>query len=250
MTRKSHRTRALLVDTALRLFRDRGYQDTTMRLIATEAGVSPGNAYYYFEGKDALVQELYARIQDEHAERALPLLQPGAPLAENLRRVLHAGLDTIAPYHSFGSTMLQVALTRSTSVSPLSPESATARQAATEIMERTLAASRGVPGGALRSRLPHLLWLGWMGITLHWVTDDSPDQLRTRTLVDGAAPLLARALSLVRLPVGRGLADDVVALTDRLASVPRDSGAGQAPPPAQAGEDGSPPVGPTCDQEG
>ena len=47
-----------LIDTALRLFRDDGYRATTMRRIATEAGVSLGNAYYYFASKDDLVHEL------------------------------------------------------------------------------------------------------------------------------------------------------------------------------------------------
>lgn len=187
-----------------------------MRLIATAAGVSPGSAYYYFDGKDALVQELYVRIQDEHRERALPLLRQGAPLADNLRAVLHAGLDTMAPYHAFGSTMLHVALTRGSAVSPFSTESTGPRAAATVLLEDTLAASTGVPRGALRSRLPHLLWLGYLGITLHWVTDTSKGQRRTRELVDGVVPILTRVLALTRLPVGRGLAADIVALVDRL----------------------------------
>lgn len=218
---KAERTRELLTDTALRLFRERGYEATTMRLIATEAGVSQGNAYYHFDGKDAFVQELYARLQDEHRERATPLLRRGAPLADNLRATLHAGLDTFAPYHSFGSTMVHVALSRSSSTSPFSEASAAPREAATAIMQEVLAASRGVPGGALGTRLPHLLWLGWLGVTLHWVTDTTEGQRRTRDLVDGVAPLVARAVALSRLPVGRGLAEDLVALLDRLSGPDR-----------------------------
>jgi len=37
-------TRRAIVETALRLFRERGYDKTTMRAIAAEAGVSVGNA--------------------------------------------------------------------------------------------------------------------------------------------------------------------------------------------------------------
>lgn len=208
---KSARTRELLVETALRSFRERGYEATTMRLIAGEAGVSPGNAYYYFEGKESLVQELYVRIQQEHRERALPLLRDGAPLADNLRVVLHAGVDTMSPYHSFGSTLLHVALSARSPVSPFSAESAPAREAATDLMRHALAASRG-SRTAVHPRMPQLLWLGYLGITLFWVTDDSEAQRRTRDLVDGAAPLVAKAVALSRLPVGKGLADDVFAL--------------------------------------
>ena len=62
-------TRQLIVDTALRLFEERGYAATTMRAIATEAGLAPSNAYYWFANKDELVQAFYLRIQQEHAQR-------------------------------------------------------------------------------------------------------------------------------------------------------------------------------------
>lgn len=219
---KAERTRELLVETALRLFRERGYPATTMRLIASEAGVSQGSAYYYFEGKDELVHELYLRIQQEHRQRAIPALQDGAGLADNLRTVLHTGLDTMAPYHAFGSTMLHVALSRSSTVSPFSEQSAAARAAATSLMHKVLAVSRGSRGVAVHPRLAELLWLGYLGVTLHWVTDTSPEQRRTRVLVDGSAPIIARTVSLSRLPVGRRLAGDVYSLMDRLASPAHD----------------------------
>ncbi|WP_345706480.1 helix-turn-helix domain-containing protein [Kitasatospora paranensis] len=52
-TDKSEQTRTLILDTAMRLFQERGYEKTTMRAIATEAGISVGNAYYYFEKKNS-----------------------------------------------------------------------------------------------------------------------------------------------------------------------------------------------------
>jgi Tetracyclin repressor-like, C-terminal domain len=72
-----------------------------------------------------------------------------------------------------------------------------------------------VPAG-LRDRLPTLLWLAYLGVTLHWVTDPTPGQERTRRLVDRLAPLLARMLGLARLPVARGLVDDVLGLMEDL----------------------------------
>ncbi len=70
MAAKSGQTRQLLADVALRMFREIGFEKTTMRAIAAEAGVSVGNAYYYFESKDDLVQELYVQVQAEHAAKA------------------------------------------------------------------------------------------------------------------------------------------------------------------------------------
>ncbi|MFC7402325.1 TetR/AcrR family transcriptional regulator [Citricoccus sp. GCM10030269] len=216
MAGKAQSTRELVLETALRQFREKGYAATTMRGIASEAGLSAGNAYYYFSGKDQLVQELYVRIQKEHRELAAPRLRQGAPLSENLATVLHTGLDVMTPYHGLGSSMLAPALADRDSISPFSPESAAPRDQAVELMAEAVAASRGTPGGVLGERLPQLLWLAYLGVTLHWVLDPSDGQHRSRMLVDGLAPLLARAIGLAKLPVGRGLAADAVALLDRM----------------------------------
>ena len=209
-------TRERLVEVALRLFREDGFQATTMRRIATQAGVSLGNAYYYFDSKDDLVHELYLTVQREHLDRAMPLLREGAPLAENLRVVLHAGLDALAPYHGFGTSFVQIALPASSRTSPFSPESVDARKMAVELMRQVVDASRPRPSAALKERLPTLLWGAYLGITLHWVIDSSADQARTRTLVDGIVPVISRAVSLSRVPVARGLVDDVVRLMSTL----------------------------------
>jgi AcrR family transcriptional regulator len=71
---KSEQTRTLILETALRLFQERGYDRTTMRAIAKEAGVSVGNAYYYFSSKEHLVQGFYDRIAAEHRDAIRPVL--------------------------------------------------------------------------------------------------------------------------------------------------------------------------------
>ena len=207
-------TRDRLVDTALRLFREDGYQATTMRRIATEAGVSLGNAYYYFASKDDLVHELYLAVQREHRELARPRLRRGATLTENLRVALHTGIDVMAPYQGFGGSFLTVALPPSSPTSPFSAASAEARGQAIGLMREVVTSSRGRPSGALLDRLPTLLWLAYLGITLHWVTDSSPEQVRTRRLIDGVTPIITRLVRLARLPVGRRLVTDVGAVMD------------------------------------
>ncbi|MEO8827642.1 TetR family transcriptional regulator [Lapillicoccus sp.] len=205
-------TRDKLVESSLAMFREDGFEATTMRRIADAAGVSLGNAYYYFASKDDLVHELYLVVQREHRALAIPRLRQGAPLAENLALVLHTGLDVMTPYHRFGGAFVQVALPASSRASPFSLESAQARGLAIDLMRQAADASRPRPASALRERMPMLLWLAYLGITLHWVVDSSPDQARTRRLVDGVAPIVGRAVRLSRLPVARGLVDDVVGL--------------------------------------
>jgi len=62
--KKSEATRAQILDVALDLFRRHGFESTTMRGIAPEAGVSLGSAYYYFESKEDLVMAFYERAME------------------------------------------------------------------------------------------------------------------------------------------------------------------------------------------
>ena len=213
---KTEETREKLVVAALASFRERGYDATTMRLIAAEAGVSQGNAYYYFEGKEALVQELYVRIQAEHRAAVAGRLRSGASLAHNLATVLHTGLDVMAPYHSFGTTLLQSALRTTSPVSPFAPDSQAARDAAIWLMREAVDRSRPRIGGRLGEQLPRLLWLAYLGVTLHWVIDGSPGQQRTRELVDRVSPLLGKAIRLAGTPVAKPFVTDLTALVDAM----------------------------------
>ncbi len=206
------RTRQLIVDTALRLFREQGYAATTMRGIAAAAGVSVGNAYYWFSGKDELVQAFYGDIQDQHRERAAAVLAASTDLGERLRGVLHAGIDVMAPHHAFGGAFVRVAIDPASPSSPFSPESQQAREAAIGLFREVLDGSRTSLTPELREALPELLWLSYLGVTLFWVHDRSPDQARTRVLIDGLVPLLVRGLRMARLPAVRSVVADAVRL--------------------------------------
>lgn len=227
MADRGTETREKLVDTALELFRTEGYQRTTMRRIASAAGVSLGNAYYYFDGKDELVTELHLSVQRDHLARALPLLREGEPLATNLRVALHTGFDAMSGYHGFGTAFVQAALPLSSPSSPLADESNEARTMATGLMEHVVSVSQQRASRTLRDRLPHLLWLTYLGVTLHWVIDPSDRQVRTRRLVDGLAPIVGKAVGLSRLPVARGLVEDVDRLIAVVGTTPADAAHGE-----------------------
>jgi AcrR family transcriptional regulator len=53
--RKKVRTRDAIVTAALELFADRGYEATTVEMIAEVAEVSPATVFRYFAGKDEIV---------------------------------------------------------------------------------------------------------------------------------------------------------------------------------------------------
>jgi AcrR family transcriptional regulator len=216
---RGEQTRQLILETALRLFRERGYTETTMRAIAKEAGVAVGNAYYYFDSKEHLIQGFYDRNQDEMRVASVRVLADEKEFAGRLRGVMHAGIDVNGPYHSFAATFFKNAAEPSSPLSPFSRESSPARDASIAIFRDVIEGSNVKLDPELRKELPELLWLGWMGVILFWVYDKSPDQRRTRRLIDGAVPLIDRLVSLSRLRVLRPALRQILALID---SVRRD----------------------------
>ena len=64
LTPKGIQTRQHLFETAIRLFIEKGYEETTMRQIAKEADCSIGLAYRYFDQKEAFVVALYQDMSD------------------------------------------------------------------------------------------------------------------------------------------------------------------------------------------
>jgi AcrR family transcriptional regulator len=209
---KAARTRTAIIDAALRLFRERGYDATTMRAIATEAGVSVGNAYYYFASKEQLIQGFYDRAQIDHASAARPVLAAEVDLAARIIGVGEAWLEVMDPYRPFAGKFFKNAAEPTSPLSPFSPESSPARAAAVALWGEVLDGSDPRIPKRIRPELPELLWLYFMGMVLFWVHDPTADLSATRRVLHRTAPLVVKAIALTRLPVMRGMIDDIVAL--------------------------------------
>jgi AcrR family transcriptional regulator len=202
---KSEQTRTLILETALRLFRERGYDRTTMRAIAEEAGVSVGNAYYYFASKEHLVQGFYDLIAAEHRERLPAVLAGRRDFGDRLRTALEVWMAIAAPYHEFSAQLFKNAADPASPLSPFSAESEPARNAMIELYRAVLAGSDAKLDADLAAMLPELLWLYHMGIVLYWVYDRSPDTARTTRLVARATAVVARLVALSRFKILRPL---------------------------------------------
>ena len=227
---KSARTRTAIIDAALKLFRERGYEATTMRAVAAEAGVSVGNAYYYFDSKEQLIQGFYDRAQRDHEDAARPVLDSERDLAARIVGVAEAWLDTMDVYRPFAGKFFKNAAEPTSPLSPFSPESGPARAAAVALWREVLDGSDAKVPRRLRPELPELLWLYFMGLVMFWVHDPTPDVSATRNVVRRTAPLVVRAIAIARLPIMRTMLDDIVAVIGEVQQVFALSAAGPAGP--------------------
>ncbi|MFD5076018.1 TetR family transcriptional regulator [Streptomyces sp. NPDC058371] len=230
---KSEQTRALILETALRLFQERGYDKTTMRAIAKEAGVSVGNAYYYFAGKEHLIQGFYDRIGAEHQVAVRPVLAREKDLEARLAGVLKVWLDVAEPYHEFAAQFFKNAADPDSPLSPFSAESKGPREESIALHREVLAGSKSKVPDELREVLPELMWLSQMGLVLYWVFDRTEGRERSYRLAERGARLTARGVSLARFRVLRPLVHEVHELfTDFLPGMTK-----MLPDPAGKGRD-------------
>ena len=90
--RKKARTRASLREHALRLFREQGYQATTVEQIAAAAEVSPSTFFRYFPTKEDVV------LQDDMDTRMIAAFEQQPPGVSPITAVRAAAREMVTSY--------------------------------------------------------------------------------------------------------------------------------------------------------
>ena len=200
-TTRGDRTRSQILETAINLFKERGYENTTMRLIADKAEVSLGNAYYYFKSKEHLIHLLYLRMQQEQLMAWNQVLEREEHLKERLYGVLMAEITLLEPYHELCVSLFKNAADPNSPLNPFSEESRPIVLRAVEFYKTLIdGAKENVPADLLEE-LPFLFWLYQMGINLYWIHDNSLGRIRTQALVKRSVDLTISLIKLLSLPV-------------------------------------------------
>ncbi len=201
---KSEETRGRILEAALSVFRERGFEKATMREIAAAAGVAVGAAYYYFDSKDAIVMAFYERSQGEMHAGIEAALDEAKTLDARLRVIIGTKFEYFAP-----NRQLLAALTAHTDpdhpLSPFSAETAAIREQDVASFERAARESGVKLPATVAPYLGRLLWMYQMGLILFWVYDKSEGQERTRLLYEKTLKMLLVTLKLAGIPLLRPL---------------------------------------------
>ncbi len=209
---RGERTKATIIDAALELFEERGYDATTMRAIAERAGVSVGNAYYYFDSKEQLVQSFYDRAATEHLAASTERLAGVSDLSRRIAIHLESWFDVMSRYHEFAAEFFRTAADPRSPMSPFSADSSAARDQAIERWRVVVDEAEGSVPAELGDELPGVLWLYQMGVILFWVHDSSAEQVATRLAIARTVPLIVRVIGLADVPELRATIEDLMAL--------------------------------------
>lgn len=86
-----------IIDTAESLFRQFGYQKTTVAEIAEELGMSPANVYRFFASKGAICEAVVRKLAAEVRDRIRDAVaDPRLGAAERLRTLVEVNHDEVA----------------------------------------------------------------------------------------------------------------------------------------------------------
>jgi len=211
--KKSEETRRRIFDSALALFRDRGFNETTMRDIAREADVALGAAYYYFDSKDAIVMAFYQRTQDELAPLVSDALSHTHGFKQRLAAVIRMKLDYCAPNRRLMAA-LATHIDPQHPLSPFGEQTRAIRDADTRFFQSALEGGDIKVPNDLATHLPRLLWLYQMGLLLFWVYDRSPRQWRTTQLFEKTLSVVVKLVQFSSFPLLRPLRKTVTELLE------------------------------------
>jgi AcrR family transcriptional regulator len=208
MARDADSTRRRILSVALALFREHGFEATTMRRIAEESGLSLGAAYHHFASKQAIVAAFYEQQIEAHEGAARSGIEETDDLRERLGIVMHTALDVRGLDRKLLRELAPLVVGPDESLSAFSAVSGELRTRSIRLYREAVEHPQ-VPED-LRDTLALALWALSMGILLYFANDESPRQKKTRALVDGALDLTVAAVTALSIsplePVRKQLA--------------------------------------------
>ena len=190
-------TRQQLYDTAIQLIAQRGYEATTLRDIASEAGVSVGLLYRYFPSKQSVIVALYDQLSAAFAAEAAAM-KPGA-WRDRFLFALRTSLRVLAPHRTSLAALIPV-LVGDPDEGVFAPATAAARRRVQAVFEQAATGASDAPKAPLASALGRLLYLMHLGVLLWWLLDKTPKQRTTDALVALTGQILPSASIALRLP--------------------------------------------------
>lgn len=188
------RTKGLIFEKAIELFRNKGYEATTMRDIARAAKVATGAAYYYFPSKEAIVSAYYEQVQVLHAAKVCEELAGKEELRERLASVLDSKLEILKDDRKFLGAVFRYTGEPGHPLSVFGKGTAAQRKQSVEIFREALDGSDLAE--EWKELLPWGLWLAHLGMILYFIHDESAAQAKTHKLVNRFVEMLAGLVEL------------------------------------------------------
>ena len=197
-TRKGELARQRILESALHLFGSQGYEETTMREIAAEAGYSPGLTYRYFASKEELVLALYENLcaQLDEYSHTFPVIA----LPDRFHLCVTHLLELMSPQREALSALFGTALNPRSKAGVFSEDTAHIRWRARNTYLRLIREAKDAPKASQCENLATVLYGMHLAMVLFWLIDTSEGARRTRLLLAFLRDMLKLIQPLLWLP--------------------------------------------------
>jgi len=199
ITVKGEQTRRHIFECALALFRENGFDATTMQQVAERANVVKSAAYYYFPGKEAIVQDYYEAVQSAQERICAEHFAAHRDLKSRLAIAMHSKFDLARNDRKLLGVVFRYSGEPQHPLSCLGEATREIRRRSISVFQQAAAVER-LPK-ELEQLLPVALWALQMGLLVLFLYDDSPGQQRTKKTADGALELTLKLLAVAKLPI-------------------------------------------------
>ena len=196
-TARGQASKGHLYAIAMRLIARRGYEATTLRDVAQEAGVSVGLLYRYFPSKQSIVIALYDELSAEYTRQAAGM--PTGRWRDRFIFALTSSLDVLRPHRVALRGLIPV-LVGDPAEGVFSETSAFSRVRVQGVFEEAVTGATDAPRLPLAAALGRLLYLVHLAVLLWWLLDKSTNQRATSGLISITEHLLPSASLALRLP--------------------------------------------------
>lgn len=197
-TAKGEQARQRILDVALKLFGSKGYEETTMREIATEAGFSPGLTYRYFASKEELVLALYEQLCTDLDAYVQELSERSLVKRYHLCILKH--LELMEPHREALSALFGTALNTRSKIGVFGEHAAPIRQRTRRTYLQVIRGAKDAPGEAHQGNLATLLYGVHLLLVLFWLIDTSKQKKRAGLLLIVFRDLFKLVLPFIWLP--------------------------------------------------
>lgn len=205
LTPKAIKTRQHILDTAITMFAEKGYEETTMRDIAAAAGVSLGLTYRYFDSKEALVLAHYHELSADYLAY-LEALEP-ASIADLFRQAMTAKIEQVTPFRDSTSALFSAMMNPNSKVAVLGDNTADIRSDSVQAFAGLVQKATDAPKAPQAGQIATLFYSAHLLVLLFWMYDRTPGCKATYQLLDFAGDTLKLLRpALVLPPVARSIA--------------------------------------------
>jgi AcrR family transcriptional regulator len=169
-------TRRRLYETAVSLIAANGWERTTLRDVAKDAGVSVGLLYRYFPSKSAVIMALYDELSAEYAKRGAQM--PSGRWRERFLYALRTSLEVLNPHRATLAALVPV-LVGDAEEGLFAPATADSRARVQRVFIEAVVGATDAPQPNVSGAIGRLLYLAHLATILWWLLDRSPGQWAT-----------------------------------------------------------------------